>query len=655
MSSNFKTPLSVYVLYDKDNTKGSETYEKIYHLLCRNSSRPFEDGLDIPVFFRTDMANQIPPIDINFSNKTIAILLVDDNMYCNTIWDEYIKELLVKEDNGALKIFAVKLSKYAFDINPLLQEEQFICLKNENIETDWHEFQIRLYDNILRYLKSYKVGQKLKLFISHSKKDKDHLGESTAISLRDYLRSDTKLDSFFDVNDILDGHQFAQQIQSGIASSLLVIIESDTYSEREWCRIEAISGKKNNVPSILVNVLNGVSSRTFPYLGNMPKIRFNGKWDDVIILLLRTALDQYYEKEYLEQLVMKCDLQNTSILPVPPELMNLINIEDNIKSILYPEPPLGREELEVLNKNGKITSFVTPSQLYSNMNKIQDKKIAISISETPEALTKGIGKAMFDDLSVEIARHLLVTGAKLVYGGDLRIGGFTKLLCDLSCQYGIKEKSDPSTIYFTNYFAWPIFNRLSKSDIAEFKYDRVEIVKIEIPKGVGEEDKGKFFEPTTPSKMFLWANSLSIMRKEMEENVNARIVLGGKIVNFKGRMAGIFEEAICAIQKKHPIYLLGGFGGASAQIVKLMKGETTAEKLFEEAKTNEDYKKLIEYCQMSCLPTINYDELKKFENKDYQVLRNGLDKDENEILFNSINIPEIISLILMGINKAFNY
>ena len=67
---------------------------------------------------------------------------------------------------------------------------------------------------------------------------------------------------------------------------------------------------------------------------------------------------------------MKCDLQNTSILPVPPELMNLINIEDNIKSILYPEPPLGREELEVLNKNGKITSFVyLRVRLYSNMNK----------------------------------------------------------------------------------------------------------------------------------------------------------------------------------------------------------------------------------------------------------------------------------------------
>ena len=75
------------------------------------------------------------------------------------------------------------------------------------------------------------------------------------------------------------------------------------------------------------------------------------------------------------------------------------------------------------------------------MNKIQDKKIAISISETPEALTKGIGKAMFDDLSVEIARHLLVTGAKLVYGGDLRIGGFTKLFMRSFMSVWHKKKS----------------------------------------------------------------------------------------------------------------------------------------------------------------------------------------------------------------------
>lgn len=654
MASKFKTPLSVYVLYDKDYAIGNEIYDKLYHLLCRNSNRPFEDGLDIPVFFRKDIDNKITPIDTNFSNKSVAILLIDKNMFCNEIWCNYIKELLQKCNDGTLKIFPVKLYEYAFDINNQLQEEQYICLNNDDIIKDWNQFQIRLFDNIIRYIKSSIEGQKLKLFISHSKKDEDKHGVLIATSLRDYLRKDTKLDSFFDVNDILDGYKFAEQIRSNIAASLLVIIESDTYSEREWCRIEAITGKENSVPSILVNVLKGVSSRSFPYLGNMPKIRFNGNWDEVIILLLRTALDQYYEKEFLEQLVNKCNLQDTYILPFPPELMNLINVPENVNSILYPEPPLGGEELDVLNKNARIKSFVTPSQLYSTMLPLQDRKIAISISETQEAITKGIGKTMFDDLSVEIARHLLVAGASLVYGGDLRVGGFTKLFCELSCQYGIKEKSDTDTIYFTNYFAWPIYNLLSKNDFAEFKHSRVKIVKTGIPEGISQENQNEFIEPNTSGNMFFWANSLSIMRKEMEKNIDARIILGGRTEKFKGCMPGIFEEAVCSVHQEHPIYLLGGFGGASAQIVSLMKGETTADKLFEEAKTDEDYKNLVDYYKSNDMPEINYDELKIFENKDFQILRNGLNDDENEILFNSINIPEIISLILKGINNVLN-
>ena len=654
MNSNFKTPLSVYILYDNKNTDGEKTYEKIYHLLCRNSKRPFEDGLDIPVFFRTDIENKISPIDIQFSFRTVVILLVDVNMYTNEVWSDYIKELIKQQNNGLLKIFTVKLFQRAFDINQHLQQEQFICLKNDNIEIDWNEFQIRLYDNLLRYLKGYEPNQKLRLFISHSKKDIDNLGENTAMSLRDYLHSDTKLDSFFDVNDILDGYLFSQQIRSSLISSLLIIIESDTYSEREWCRIEAIIGKENNVPSILVNVLTGVAPRSFPYLGNMPKIRYNDNWDEVIILLLRTALDQYYEKEYLNQLVFKCNLQNTSTLSVPPELMNILDVESNIKTILYPEPPLGGEELEVLNKYGRIACFVTPSQLYSKQEKLLDKKIAISISESPEASTIGVGQAMFDDLSVEIARHLLVAGAKLVYGGDLRKGGFTDLFCELSCQYGIKEKSEPDTVYFTNYFAWPIYNKLSSSDLAEFKYDRVRIIKTGIPEGVSEEDKDTFVIPSSPKNMSLWADSLTIMRQKMEEDVNARVIMGGRTTGFKGRMAGIFEEAVCALKRNHPIYLLGGFGGASKQLIRLMRGETSVEGLFKEAMTSTEYQTLVEYSKTNLSTPINYEELKAFEYKDYRILQNGLNADENEVLFNSINIPEIISLILKGMNKIFN-
>ncbi len=653
MNSNFKTPPAIYILYDKENANGNKIYDRVYHLLCRNSNRPLEDGLNIPVFFRTNIDKRITPIDTDLSNKTIALLLVDSHMYLHTeIWNKYIEELLNKQSDSKLKIFAVKLHKYAFEINRSLQQEQFICLKNDDIEADWPEFEIRLYDNILRYLMSYKEGRKLKLFISYTQTDKDESGKTTATSLKNYLRSNTKLDSFFDFNDIADGSQFAQQIQLNIASSLLVIIESDSYSEREWCRIEAILGKKNSVPSIVVNISNGVVPRTFPYLGNMPKIRFNNKWNDVIILLLRTALNQFYEKEYLKQLVTKCNLQNTSALPAPPELLNLIYLNKGITSILYPEPPLGCEELEILKRNGKIADFFTPSQLYSKNKKLQNLKIAISVSDTPESLEMGIGKVMFDDFSVELARHLLIAGAQLVYGGDLRDGGFTKLFCDLSCQYGLKEHADLDAIYFTNYFPWPVYNKLTEEDEVKFKHDRVKIVKTEIPGGVNDNDKNKFIEPTTPYGMFLWASSLSIMRERMENDVDARVILGGRIVGFKGHMAGIFEEAVCAAHKKHPIYLLGGFGGASAQIIRLMKGGITARDLFEQAKTDDKYKQLIDYCQIDCLAPINYDNLEIFENKGYEILNNGLSEDENEILFNSINIVEIISLILNGLSKV---
>ena len=64
---------------------------------------------------------------------------------------------------------------------------------------------------------------------------------------------------------------------------------------------------------------------------------------------------------------------------------------------------------------------------------------------------------MFEDLSVELARHLLISGAHLVYGGDLRPGGFTELFKDLTYQYGIYEKDKTLKNYFTNYLAWPIY------------------------------------------------------------------------------------------------------------------------------------------------------------------------------------------------------
>lgn len=641
---NFKTPLAVVVVYDKQFAAGLSVYEDLYHLLCRNSNEPLVDGLDIPVYFQTNQENgEINDVreGIN-ADKIVVLLLIDLCMYNSPDWSSYIDELVREDKVGTVKVLPVALCEYAFDINHELGQQQYVCLKEYDIRDCWQEFLIRFYDDLIRTICDSK--EKLQIFISHTKKDEDRLGVEKANELKAYLRADTKLNSFYDANDIIDGYSFGAQIEEHVKKSLLVILETSTYSDREWCRIETIVGKENHVPTVVVSLFNGKIPRTFPYLGNTPKIRFDRNWDEVICLLLRTALDKYFQERYLE----KFELAHGKIIPMMPEFINIGNV-DGIERILYPEPPLGNEELYVLKRQFPTIDLSTPSQIFSNSRFLDGKKVAISISESPDSSTIGIGKVMFDDLSVELARHLLISGAHLVYGGDLRPGGFTELFKDLTYQYGIYEKDKILKNYFTNYLAWPIYIGMSPKTQAEYKSCRVICQKAKIPNTIPANLHDSTVLPTSAENMYYWAESLKAMRQEMEANIDARIILGGRVTGFKGYLPGLYEEAINAANAKHPIYLLGGFGGAALRLVKLIKGKTTSEKLFEECCSNHLYQEFVSYLN-------DKKEERNFKSLDIFVgnmgiLNNGLSKDENERLFVTTNVTEIIALVLKGLRS----
>ena len=587
---DFKTPLAIVVAYDKQFTGGLSIYEDLYHLLCRNANEPLIDGLDIPVYFQTNQEDGII-YDVRKTinaDKVVVLLLVDLCMFNSSAWTNYINELVNDDKNGVVKVLPVALCQYAFDINHELGKQQYIRLKSYDIRACWQEFLIRFYDDLIRTVCDSQ--EKLQIFISHTKKDEDRLGIEKANELKAYLRADTKLNSFYDANDILDGYSFGEQIKDNLKKSLLVILETSTYSDREWCRIEAIVGKENHVPTVVVSLFNGLIPRTFPYLGNTPKIRFDGNWDEVICLLLRTALDKYYEERYLE----KFSQANSKEIPMMPEFINIGKV-DGVNQILYPEPPLGNEELEVVKRQFPTITFNTPSQIFSASRFLEGKNVAISISESPDSSILGIGKAMFEDLSVELARHLLVSGAHLVYGGDLRPGGFTELFKDLAYQYGIYENDKTLKNYFTNNLAWPIYVGMAPATYAEYKSCRVQCQKATIPDTIPTDLHGQMVPPSTVENLYYWAESLKAMRLEMESNIDARIILGGRVAGFKGYMPGLYEEAIIAANCKHPIILLGGFGGAASRLIKLLKGETTSEKLFEECCSQHLYQKFVTY------------------------------------------------------------
>lgn len=641
--NDFKTPLAIVVAYDMQFTEGLSIYEDLYHLLCRNANEPLVDGLDIPVYFQTNKedGNIYDVRKAINADKVVVLLLVDLCMFNSSAWANYINELVNDEKNGVVKVLPVALCQYAFGINHELGKQQYIRLKNFNIRDCWKEFLIRFYDDLIRTL--CKSEEKLQIFISHTKKDEDRMGIEKANELKAYLRADTKLNSFYDANDILDGYSFGDQIKENLKKSFLIILETSTYSDREWCRIEAIVGKENYVPTVVVSLFNGMISRTFPYLGNTPKIRFDANWDEVICLLLRTALDKYYEERYLENFSQA----NSKVIPMMPEFINIGKV-DGVNQILYPEPPLGNEELEVVKRQFPTITFNTPSQIFAASRFLEGKNVAISISESPDSSSLGIGKAMFEDLSVELARHLLVSGAHLVYGGDLRPGGFTELFKDLAYQYGIYEKDKTLKNYFTNYLAWPIYIGMTPATQAEYKSCRVHCQKAAIPDTIPVALRDLMVPPTTVENMYYWAESLRAMRQEMESHIDARIILGGRITGFKGYMPGLYEEATYAAKANHPLFLLGGFGGASARLIQLIKGETSSEELFAECCSNHSYQDFVSYLDKE-KEEMTFKALDVFSNN-MDVLKNGLSKEDNERLFVTTNVTEIIALVLKGLH-----
>ena len=647
-----KTPLSIHVLYHSAYNEGAQVYSMLYKTICRDTESPFMDGLDIPVYFQTgDEKGLTNPVCAG-SEKTLVLLLIDINMFCSSLWRERVEGLFkLCEDEKKLKIVGIKLDSHAFSFLDRISKDQMIVLQSESILLNLEEFKTRLFETIIRYLGEMET-KKVSIFISHSKRDKGNVGEAMATEVRRFLFSDTKLNSFFDVHDILDGYKFDKQIKDSIKQSLLLVLLTDTYSSREWCRIEALTAKENKVPMVVVSQLQDGSERLFPYIGNVPSTVFHGEWRPIINLLLRTSIDYLYES----QLLSSIDDDHSDFLPYPPEAQSLSILREDIETIYYPEPPLGNEELEVLNSIAKkmktVKSFKTPMERETSAHQLNDAHIAISVSNNDDLATLGIGEVMLRDLTVELSRHILKAGGKMIYGGNLLKEGFTHLFRDLSDQYGKYEKEDQDVFYFTNYIAWPLYNQMTVDIQADYLSGRVKMIKAEPSTFVPDPLKSQFVPPITDELRFYWATSLTTMRKQEEREAKARVLVGGKTSGFRGRMAGIIEEFIIAKEAGHPIYLIGGFGGAAkilCQIIEKSKGIDSGD-LVKKAFEEPYYESLYKYYERRG-EIIDYTILDSLTFTD---LKNGLTEEENICLFYSVNIMEIVSLVLKGLSKTVN-
>jgi hypothetical protein len=119
------------------------------------------------------------------------------------------------------------------------------------------------------------------------------------------------------------------------------------------------------------------------------------------------------------------------------------------------------------------------------------------------------------------------------------------------------------------------------------------------------------------------------MRDVTTKMSDARIVLGGRIDNFKGRMPGVAEEALATMKARKSLFLLGGFGGCARDIAEDLGLKT-----------------------LSPLSRTQWAGRQDFVGLTAADLNNGLDIQENENLAMTQHVDQAITLILRGLLRT---
>jgi hypothetical protein len=304
-----------------------------------------------------------------------------------------------------------------------------------------------------------------------------------------------------------------------------------------------------------------------------------------------------------------------------------------------------------MNANGK------PNISQAGRPLLKDWTVGVSISDSPDLQQLGMGGVHLQDALVEFARYLLACGASLAYGGDLRKKGFTEILFDLVETHNLSGVQPFNRI--VNFLAWPIHLRLTDEQQAELK--RVaDFHPIGPPDDLGL-DTIKAVDPDSTPNRYIWARCLTAMREEMNALTHARLFLGGEYQpgKYLGKYPGLVEEASLALRDKKPVFLMGGFGGCTKAIIDALVGDQTEVLTAAFQMSDSGYADLVELYNERIPelsdPTqgpVDYEELVRFfRSQGIEGLNNGLGEADNQRLFETPYIPEMISLVLKGLTR----
>ena len=668
MSTQYAPPLAINFVWNfADSSEVTPIIDVVRKSFARDKDKPFSRGLNIPLFyFSSPNPNEIPSgAPFAHAKKNINFVFTSVNTNGRETWKRYIEELPVSSSAYIVPV--------AMDRNGLGHKgslDGLNCIRAYDWPTDNRDLHaiVSLAHEIYRYgclsITPGDTGKRssITIFLSHAKAG--DTGRLHSEEIKKFIEN-TNMNRFFDSTEISPGFPFDQEIEKSVQKSTLIAIESDAYSSRYWCQREILCAKEHNRPILVVNSLNDYEDRIFPAASNVPCVHVSPdspiSQRDILRILSAAILETVRHCHSMHCLTYYQETgwigTNCELSARPPEIRQALKVDKNgsQKRICYPEPPIYTDEADWHEHLG-IETF-TPLWNASEKDCFARERIGISISEVhgdgfssnhihPDHLVR---------LAQDLARHLLARSATLIYGGDLRPDGFTEFILDEAAI--LKERIGEELPKIENHLAWPL--HVSEPEIVSWRarYSQVmKTVEHKIPDDVADGiSSNVFLPPNTPDNSYIWSRCLTEMREQSIASSTVRICAGGKLFGYKGKMPGVLEEIVLAVNVEKPLFLLGAFGGVVGSVCYVLLNKDVPEVLTEEWQISQnagyaDVQALARSHGNECDYKAVVEVIKKLKVSEL-ASRCGLSENEYAKIMRSPFIDECLHLIMKGLKN----
>jgi len=716
-------PLQLIVCQEGKSEASSE-YAKMIHLALRGNlseRNPY-------VATRSDLAipyrhfTESPDIDgaklLNAASHSVVVVLYEKGIWKSNKWSKWLQSISSENDPSMSEHEIICLGigclgEQVKDDSSL--SSQFTIVGTEDLEDDktlsfgehaerstWFAlYVLQACRQILTkdlYNDELISKQKLKLFISHAKKDSLPL----ANSLRSALKAKKYFSHWYDADDLPLSSDWRQAIREGAENSVVIVIRTEEYDKRPWCRQEFLWAEQCGVPIVAVEARNLLetkadilASQRVPTVripdGNLFRVLFIALKESLRILMLESTVKQLSKTNPLFT-----EASQVKLISCTPTLKHLAHMSDELRlageqtntgkyhMIVHSDPLLSTELYQAcksfIEDRANLRTYITTTsllpfmrqgseELYTGSLKSsitkQKQRVNISISESVVDFPRlGINMQTVHDFTVNIAQAIMANEGIVVLGHDWRDDGIMQEMVRFAEEHqDVIINEDDREGMIENHAFWGSKVSLQDHQQKQLK-GLIDIVKGEKPSDPILKPYDKLIGGNIPPELFLYtfARSLTVMREQMTADCIARICLGGKDMDPdnpkdapKGRCPGVVEEAYMSCIVGQPLYISAILGGVSEQITLALDGKEASLK-FDLSKaprdqySNPENKKHIskEHQLMESEKIIQY--FTKFGIKKLSEI-NHLSSEENRALFNAKTIDEVRQLTLTGLSR----